>query len=85
MTGLTQQTIDVSKKGKYNWNVRIDKGQDCMIGVANSALKQTIICNYMNGVGWYFYTHGSNIHHTGQPTAPYPTTGVLPIGTEHFF
>ena len=79
MTGLTQQTIDVSKKGKYEWKVRIDKGRDLMIGVANSALSQTTLDNYQNNVGWYFYTFDSNVWHAGQQT-PYPTTGILPIG-----
>jgi len=82
VTALAQQTIDVSKKGKHSWKVRIDKGFN-MIGVANSLLNQNTPNNFNNGVGWYFYINNSTVFHSG-PIQPYPyplTKPNLPIGT----
>jgi len=75
----------VSKKGKYSWKVRIDKGTNSnhMIGVANSLLNQNTPNTYVNGVGWYFYTYNSTIYHSSQiKPLPYPSSNTfLPIGT----
>eukprot|EP01112_Ceratiomyxa_fruticulosa_P024259 TRINITY_DN979_c0_g1_i1.p1 TRINITY_DN979_c0_g1~~TRINITY_DN979_c0_g1_i1.p1 ORF type:complete len:328 (-),score=65.15 TRINITY_DN979_c0_g1_i1:230-1213(-) len=81
VTALVQQSIDVSQRGKHTWNVRIDKGNLHMIGVANCLLDQTALKNYKNSMGWFICTHNSIVFHsTG--SLPYPRTEQpLPIGS----
>eukprot|EP01112_Ceratiomyxa_fruticulosa_P007582 TRINITY_DN1971_c1_g1_i1.p1 TRINITY_DN1971_c1_g1~~TRINITY_DN1971_c1_g1_i1.p1 ORF type:complete len:296 (-),score=58.99 TRINITY_DN1971_c1_g1_i1:33-920(-) len=81
VTALAHQSIDVSKRGKYSWKVRIDNGIDHMIGVANTFLDQNAMSNFQNSGGWFFYTYNSTIYHTSSPSSPYPRTDQLPIGT----
>eukprot|EP01112_Ceratiomyxa_fruticulosa_P011195 TRINITY_DN3023_c0_g1_i2.p1 TRINITY_DN3023_c0_g1~~TRINITY_DN3023_c0_g1_i2.p1 ORF type:complete len:146 (-),score=24.91 TRINITY_DN3023_c0_g1_i2:105-542(-) len=80
VTALAQQNIDVSKRGKHIWKVRIDRGIYQMIGVASSTLDQNEFCNHANSVGWFFYTANSAVYHENK-TVPYAPTGQLPEGT----
>eukprot|EP01112_Ceratiomyxa_fruticulosa_P014400 TRINITY_DN411_c0_g1_i3.p1 TRINITY_DN411_c0_g1~~TRINITY_DN411_c0_g1_i3.p1 ORF type:complete len:338 (-),score=65.85 TRINITY_DN411_c0_g1_i3:94-1107(-) len=81
VTALAQKSIEVSKRGKYSWRVKIENGSNMMIGVSNSALNQFIINNHNFGTGWYFYTRDSSIYHQGNTSTPYPNSGILSVGT----